>query len=131
MNRHADYTVASFQRTHNFRGYATFELPFGPGRLFGSPYGIKDKLTAYLMVDNFLNLLNKDWNNQHRRDFGGRQQIANLTTTGVDAQGRYIFANASPLVTSPTTGLRPYDTANFINVTSSVWKLKLGISYEF
>ena len=32
MNRHADYTVASFQRTHNFRGYATFELPFGPGR---------------------------------------------------------------------------------------------------
>ncbi|PYS35701.1 MAG: hypothetical protein DMG14_26340, partial [Acidobacteria bacterium] len=36
MNRHADYTVASFQRTHNFRGYATFELPFGPGRLVGS-----------------------------------------------------------------------------------------------
>jgi hypothetical protein len=36
MNRHADYTVASFQRTHDFRGYATFELPFGPGRLLGS-----------------------------------------------------------------------------------------------
>jgi hypothetical protein len=36
MNRHADYTVASFQRVHNFRGYATFELPFGPGRLIGS-----------------------------------------------------------------------------------------------
>jgi hypothetical protein len=36
MNRHADYTVASFQRTHNLRGYATFELPFGPNRLFGS-----------------------------------------------------------------------------------------------
>ncbi|MCL6740478.1 TonB-dependent receptor [Sphingomonas sp. RB56-2] len=106
------------------------ELP-GPGRLFGSPYGIKDKLTAYLMVDNFLNLLNKDWNNQHRRDFGGRQQIAGLTTTGVDANGKYIFANASPLVTNAATGLRPYDTANFINVSSSVWKLKLGISYEF
>src|SRR6516165_286642 len=30
MNRHADYTVASFQRTHDLRGYATFELPFGP-----------------------------------------------------------------------------------------------------
>jgi hypothetical protein len=39
MNRHADYTVASFQRTHNFRGYATFELPFGPGRLIGSNAG--------------------------------------------------------------------------------------------
>jgi hypothetical protein len=36
MNRHADYTVAGFQRTHNFRGYATFELPFGPGRLIAS-----------------------------------------------------------------------------------------------
>jgi hypothetical protein len=36
MNRHADYTVASFQRTHNIRGYATVELPFGPGRLIGS-----------------------------------------------------------------------------------------------
>jgi hypothetical protein len=36
LNRHADYTVMSFQRTHNFRGYATFELPFGPGRLIAS-----------------------------------------------------------------------------------------------
>src|SRR5215467_6463693 len=36
MNRHADYTVASFQRTHNLRGYVTFELPFGPGRLISS-----------------------------------------------------------------------------------------------
>jgi hypothetical protein len=36
MHRHADYTVAGFQRTHNIRGYATFELPFGPGRLIGS-----------------------------------------------------------------------------------------------
>src|SRR5262249_24434610 len=31
----ADYTVASFQRTHNLRGYATFELPVGPNRLIG------------------------------------------------------------------------------------------------
>lgn len=35
MNRHADYTVMSFQQNHNFRGYATFELPFGPGRFVG------------------------------------------------------------------------------------------------
>jgi hypothetical protein len=39
-NRHADYTVSNFQQTHNFRGYATFELPFGPGKyLFGSSHG--------------------------------------------------------------------------------------------
>jgi hypothetical protein len=36
LNRHADYTVASFHRTHDFRGYGTFELPFGPGRWLGS-----------------------------------------------------------------------------------------------
>jgi hypothetical protein len=39
LNRHADYTVASFQRTHNFRGYTTFELPFGPNKLIGSKTG--------------------------------------------------------------------------------------------
>ena len=35
LNRAADYTVAASQRTHDFRGYATFELPFGPNRLIG------------------------------------------------------------------------------------------------
>jgi hypothetical protein len=35
LNRAADYTVAAFHRTHNFRGYGTFELPFGPNKLIG------------------------------------------------------------------------------------------------
>ena len=35
LNRHADYTVTNFHRTHNLRGYGTFELPFGPGKLLG------------------------------------------------------------------------------------------------
>ena len=35
LNRAADYTVASSHRTHDFRGYATFELPFGPGKFIG------------------------------------------------------------------------------------------------
>jgi hypothetical protein len=35
LNRKADYTVGSFQRTHDFRGYGTFELPFGPGKWLG------------------------------------------------------------------------------------------------
>jgi len=104
------------------------EIP-GPAHLIGRPGGINDKLTAYLMFDNFLNLLSKDWNLQYRRDFGGRQPIAGIS--GVDPQGRYIFTNASQLVPNATTGLRPYDTANFINVSSSVWRIKLGLSYEF
>jgi hypothetical protein len=36
LNRHADYTVGSFHRTHNLRSWGTFELPFGPGKWLGS-----------------------------------------------------------------------------------------------
>ena len=35
LNRAADYTVAASHRVHDFRGYASFELPFGPGKLIG------------------------------------------------------------------------------------------------
>jgi hypothetical protein len=34
-SRSADYTRLSTDRTHDFRSYGTFELPFGPGRLLG------------------------------------------------------------------------------------------------
>jgi hypothetical protein len=33
MNQNADYTLQSTHRTHDFRSYGTFELPFGPGKL--------------------------------------------------------------------------------------------------
>jgi hypothetical protein len=36
LNRNADYTVSAFHRLHDLRGYGTFELPFGPGKLLGS-----------------------------------------------------------------------------------------------
>ncbi|MEO6113361.1 MAG: TonB-dependent receptor [Sphingomicrobium sp.] len=104
------------------------ELP-GPARLLGRPGGINDKITAYMMVDNFLNLLNKNWNLHHRRDFGARQPVADIS--GVDAQGRYIISGVAPLTPSATTGISRYDRDNGINVTSSVWRVKLGISYEF
>jgi hypothetical protein len=35
LNRRADYSVHTFHRTHDFRFYGTFELPFGPGRVLG------------------------------------------------------------------------------------------------
>src|SRR5690606_29599402 len=35
MNQAADYTLQSTHRTHEFRSFGTFELPFGPGRLIG------------------------------------------------------------------------------------------------
>ncbi|GAA0866484.1 TonB-dependent receptor [Sphingopyxis soli] len=92
------------------------EIP-GPGRLFGK----NDKIKLYATMDNFLNFLDNDWNVQRRRDFAGRQDLA--TVSGVDAQGRYIFTNA--------TGLTTFKADNQINVSSSVWRLKVGVSYDF
>ncbi|MCJ8158485.1 TonB-dependent receptor domain-containing protein [Sphingomonas sp. LaA6.9] len=91
------------------------EIP-GPGRLFGH----KDKLKLYATMDNFLNFLDSDWNVQRRRAFYGVQDIAN--STGVDAQGRYIISG----FTGDT-----FQADNQINFSSSVWRLKVGISYDF
>jgi outer membrane receptor for ferrienterochelin and colicin len=100
------------------------EIP-GPGRLFG----VNDRLRLYATFDNFLNLLDSGWNKQNRRQFAGLQDIAQVS--GVDAQGRYIFTNAANLVVDEDTGLRPYDTDNQVNISSSVWRLKVGVAYQF
>jgi hypothetical protein len=103
------------------------ELP-GPGRFFG----LDDKIKVFATIDNFLNLVDSGSNLQHRRDFGGRQDIA--TSTGVDAQGRYIISSAAAITAAtsgPNTGLNSFQTDNFINVSSSVWRLKVGVSYAF
>lgn len=91
------------------------ELP-GPGRIFGRD----DKIKVYAMFDNFLNFLDNNWNVHRRRSYYGVQDIA--TTSGVDAQGRYI-------ITGYTGG--SYAADNQINVSSSVWRLKFGVSYNF
>ena len=90
--------------------------------------GVRDKLTVYAMVDNFLNLLDDGWNVQRRRQFAGLQDVADIS--GVDAQGRYIISGVSNLVTG-ADGLTGYQRDNFVNVSSSVWRLKVGLSYEF
>lgn len=92
------------------------EIP-GPGRLFGK----KDKLKLYATMDNFLNFVDKDWNVQKRRNFAGLQDIASVS--GVDSQGRYIFTGFN--------GVDSIASDNQINVSSSVWRLKVGVSYEF
>ena len=108
------------------------ELP-GPGRLLGVD-GMEDTIKLYVMFDNFLNFLDRDWNIQRRRNFAGLQDVASIS--GVDAQGRYIITSAAPIVVetnpnSPNFGTSRFDRDNFINVSSSVWRIKVGISYEF
>jgi hypothetical protein len=91
------------------------ELP-GPGSLFG----MHDRIKLYGTVDNFLNLLDSSWNVQNRRNFFGVQDIASVA---VNSQGKYIINNA--------TGLATFDTDNVPNISSSVWRLKVGVSYDF
>ncbi|PXA98181.1 hypothetical protein DMC47_10065 [Nostoc sp. 3335mG] len=105
------------------------ELP-GPGRLFGRD----DKIRVYAMVDNFLNLLDRNWNVQRRRNFfgvqdvvqAGRAAVTQGATTpalpGVDAQGRYVISNYFG---------NTFADDNQINVSSSAWRLKIGVSYDF
>ncbi|HET9398902.1 MAG TPA: carboxypeptidase regulatory-like domain-containing protein [Sphingomicrobium sp.] len=103
------------------------ELP-GPGRLFGSPYGMRDKITLFAMFDNFLNFLDNDWNVQRRRNFAGLQDVADIE--GIDDEGRYIISGVGQLETG-SDGLTGYQRDNFVNVSSSVWRVKVGVSYEF
>ncbi|MBW4331160.1 TonB-dependent receptor [Stakelama sp. CBK3Z-3] len=91
------------------------DLP-GPGRFFG----VDDKIRLYATIDNFLNLLDSDWNAQHRRSYTGFQDVASID--GVDDQGRYIISEANT---------DNYYKDEFINTSSSVWRLKVGVSYNF
>ena len=95
------------------------EIP-GPGRFFGRD----DKIKLYASMDNFLNFLDSSWNIQRRRNFAGFQDIASVS--GVDSQGRYVII--------PVNGwpaLSTFENDNGVNVSSSVWRLKVGISYDF
>ena len=99
------------------------EVP-GPGRLFGR----EDKIRLYATVDNFLNMLDSSWNVQTRRNFAGLQDVASIS--GVDAQGRYIITSAAA-ITPDATGRSSFDDDNFVNVSSSAWRIKVGVSYDF
>ena len=80
------------------------------------------------MFDYFPKMLNDRWNIKHRREFNGLQDIANLS--GVDSEGRYIISGADQLNVG-SDGLTGYQRDEFINTSSSLWRIKLGVSYEF
>jgi hypothetical protein len=107
--------------------YYDLDLSFSqelPGPL--SAFGVADdSIRLYATFDNFLNFLNDGWNVQRRRNFSGLQEV--VGTSGVDAQGRYIITALPGGVTTQAN----YDADNQINVSSSVWRLKVGVSYRF
>lgn len=91
------------------------ELP-GPASFMGG----EDRLKVYAMFDNFLNFLDKDWNVSRRRQFAGFQDMAGLD--GIDSQGRYIIDSFND---------GAFEADNEIKTSASVWRIKLGVSYDF
>jgi len=85
------------------------DLP-GPGRLFG----VEDRFELFADFDNFLNLIDSGANVFRNRDYA-----AAIVDGGVDAQGRYIITNFNP------------DDEENERISASVWRIQLGIRYEF
>ena len=112
------------------------DLP-GPGRLFG----LEDSIQVYGMIDNFLNLLDSDWNVLRSRQFAGQQGIIELD--GIDSEGRYVFETPRLFDENGDEILNPtaaqyqdffqsnYDGDNQVYTPASVWRIKLGVSYKF
>ena len=92
---------------------------------------MKDKITVYAMFDNFLNFLNNNWNVQHRRNFVGLQDVASLGS--VNARGSRTTSSARKDRSHHRRLHGAYSVAadNFINVSGSVWRIKVGVSYDF
>ena len=93
------------------------EIP-GPGRLFG----LEDKIELFADFDNFLNFIDPDWNVfRNREDEDGLVNL--IGTSGVDAEGRYILD-------SLPNGQIP-DDQETLRFSNSVWRIQLGVRYEF
>ena len=92
------------------------DLP-GPGSFFG----LDDSIQVYGMIDNFLNLLDKDWNVLRSRQYAGQQPVADID--GVDSEGRYIITDF--------IGEDNFEADNQLYIPASVWRIKLGVSYKF
>ena len=106
--------------------YYDLDLRFGqeiPGPM--SVFGVRDdSLRLFVDFDNFLNLIDSGAN--VRRSYGYSEA---LVRGNIDSQGRYVYSPGGGVydAASNTVGLRD----QFIGVSSSLWKIQLGVSYEF
>lgn len=96
-----------------------YDLDLNFSQEFPGPLNGRDKFRFTATLDNFLNFLDDDWNVFRRRDFEGLVNVVNTPAVPVDAQGRYIISSFAP------------DDQALVQPSSSLWRLKVGLSYEF
>lgn len=101
------------------------ELP-GPMKAFGLK---DDKLRLFVDFDNFLNFIDSDANVLNR--YSSTEGL--VRAAAIDSQGRYVYSPITGQYTAGTNG--NVGTVNFrepvIQSSSSLWKIQLGVSYEF
>ncbi|WP_284124384.1 TonB-dependent receptor [Parerythrobacter aestuarii] len=97
------------------------ELPF-IGKMTGL---VDDRIELFADFDNFLNFLDSGWN---RLKF--QSEFTDVLDGEIDAQGRYIFdeTNNDPL--DPYMYINPDDDQS-VGISSSAWKIQVGVRYEF
>ena len=96
------------------------ELPF-----IGKMTGIADdRIELFADFDNFLNFIDPDWNIfRNRDDEDGLVDL--IDTDGVDSAGRYILTD---LNLDAAGNIDPQERLGF---TNSVWRIQVGVRYEF
>lgn len=90
-----------------------------------SAFGLKDdKLKLFVDFDNFLNFIDSDANVFKRFSY-----TEALVRASVDGQGRYVYTpiNGQYDATAGTVSLREA----LVQSSSSLWKIQLGVSYDF
>jgi hypothetical protein len=80
---------------------------------------VDDRIELFADFDNFLNVLKSNWNTRRARGIFGDGQLVDLVDGDVDDQGRYIIDGFNP------------DDQERISTTASVWRIQLGVRYEF
>ena len=93
-------------------------------------FGLKnDKLKLFVDFDNFLNFIDSDANTFER--FSSTEGVVRADIQS--GTGKYIYTPITAQYTAGTGGA--VGTARFrdpvIQSTSSLWKIQLGVSYEF
>ena len=96
------------------------ELP-GPMSAFGVT---DDKVKLFVDFDNFLNLIDSNANVLRRFSY-----TEAVTRADIDAQGRYVYTPINSQFNA-TTGVASLRIPE-VQSSSSLWKIQLGVSYEF
>ncbi len=78
-----------------------------------------DRFELFADIDNFLNILDSSWNTRRARGSFGDGQVVDLVDGGFDTQGRYVITDFNP------------DDTESVSTSASVWRIQIGVRYEF